>query len=107
MPTPGLAVDGHGVVTAVVTRPRDDSGTVADVIVSTRRPGRPWQARPGGTVDLAVLASSGPGLGLYQGAAGSRCGVTGAAVRTEGAVDGRTDVFLLRTGCDAGTAAIA
>lgn len=95
MPSPGVAAGPDGAVTVVHTHP-DDEGTGARVLLSTSVQGSAWETTDFGAVDLAQLATGGD-LGLFQGADAGECGVFGAAVRTEGARNGTSDVFILRS----------
>jgi hypothetical protein len=102
MPTPALAVSDTGTVALVHTRPRSTTPAGhADVLVTTRSADGTWRSEPAGEVDLAKVPYGAPGLGLYQGGVGSQCAASAAAVRTEGAVGGSTDVFVIRAGCPA------
>lgn len=98
MPSGGLAISDSSDLRLVHTLPRASVRTDdADVYVTSRQSDGAWISERVGHVDLRDLGIS--GLGLFQGAAGSRRAVSGAAVRSDDVVAGSTDLFIIRSGC--------
>ena len=94
MPSPGVAARPGKVVTVVHTHP-DPGGRTARALLSTSARGGEWEDVDAGAVDLSADTGVSAGLGLVQGADAVSCSIVGAAVRTEGAEYGSSDVFVV------------